>query len=35
MINPMNQSRKLLQQLGCNLYLVETWKDYTGGWLGE
>lgn len=31
MINHMNQSRKLLQQLGCNLYLVETRKDYTGG----
>lgn len=31
MINPINQSRMLLQQLGCNLYLVETQKDYTGG----
>lgn len=32
MINPMNQSRKLLQQLvECNLYIVETRKDYRGG----
>lgn len=31
MINHVNQSRKLLQQLGSNLYLVETRKDDTGG----